>query len=151
LLHGAPLAGSSTLVVDATGVGAPVLDMFTSWGLRPVGVTIHGGDAVTQHGRHFRTPKRDLVATLQTLLQTGRLRFAKDLALADVLVGELRDYTVSPSAVGHDSYSARAGQHDDLVLAVAIASWLAARRHPAPRPEPAPSTLSDLSPPVRHL
>ena len=139
LLGRSPLAGATTLVVDATGVGAPVMDMFTAWGLKPIGITIHGGDAVKQEGRAFRTPKRDLVAVLQTLLQTGRLRFAKDLALAETLVGELRDYTVSLSPVGHDSYAARSGQHDDLVLAVAIAAWLANRRNPAPRAAPSPA------------
>jgi hypothetical protein len=39
-------------------------------------------------------------------------------------VRELRDYRVEISeATGHDSYNARSGRHDDLVLATALAVW----------------------------
>lgn len=138
LMNRPPLKGATTLAVDATGVGAPVMDLFRHWGLQPHGILIHGGDSVTQTGRDFRCPKRDLIACVQTLLQQRRLKFAAGLAHAETLAAELAGYTVALSPSGHDSYNARSGEHDDLVLALAVACWIANRRTPAPRAEPSP-------------
>jgi len=126
LLGREPLAsGETTLAIDYTGVGRPVYDMFAAARLRAtlVPVSIHGGDDAHREGGGWSTPKRDLIATTQVLLQTGRLRIAPSLAEAAALVAELQAYQVKISASGHDSYNAREGQHDDLVLAVALAIW----------------------------
>ena len=54
-------SGSSVpLIVDATGVGVPVVDLFKKAHLRPISVWIHGGETVSQEGRTYRVPKRDL-------------------------------------------------------------------------------------------
>ena len=120
-------SGETTLALDATGVGAPVRDLFLRADLpcTIVPITIRGGDAATREGRAWRTPKRDLIAITQVLLQTARLRIAPALPEAATLTRELSDYRVKISANGHDSYDAREGQHDDLVLAVALACWCA--------------------------
>ena len=133
LLGREPLASArTTLAIDHTGVGRPVYDMFERVRLRAVlvPVTIHGGDTASRDGRGWRTPKRELIAVTQVLLQSARLRIAPALAEADTLVRELADYRVKISASGHDTYSAREGQHDDLVLAVALAVWTAERGQP---------------------
>ena len=39
------------LLADKTGVGAAVIDGFYEKGVYPIGVTIHGGSAVTRGGR----------------------------------------------------------------------------------------------------
>lgn len=127
LLSREPLAGASALAVDATGVGAPVVDLFRKAPLkaRLVAVSIHGGDKVAEDASGYRVPKRDLAAVVSVLLQTGRLRIASALALAPVLVAELRNFrvTVNP-ATAHESFAAwREADHDDLVLAVALAAW----------------------------
>ena len=116
--------GDSHLVVDGTGVGAPVVDLFREGGLSPISVTITGGDATTHEGGNWHVPKRDLVGTLQVLFQTGRLKVAEELPEAQTLVNELMAFQVKISATGHDSYGAwREGSHDDLVLAAALACW----------------------------
>src|SRR5215475_9119494 len=61
LLAQAPLHGNSKLVVDYTGVGRPLVDMLKQARLAPVAVSIYGGDRVSQEGRDYRVPKRDLV------------------------------------------------------------------------------------------
>jgi hypothetical protein len=120
----------SRLIVDATGVGRPVVDSFRAQGVYPIGITIHGGDTVTGEAPapdvlNFRVPKRDLVGATQTLLQNRRLRIAAGLPLADVLRKELLNFRVRiDPKTAHDSYSHwREGQHDDLVLATAVACW----------------------------
>jgi hypothetical protein len=115
----------STLIVDQTGVGAPVVDSFRQSGLKPIGIMIHGGDGVTHDGNTWRVPKRDLVSCLQVLNQNHRLKTPLKLVLSRILTGELLNFRVKiDPATAHDSYSAwRDQDHDDLVLAVALACW----------------------------
>lgn len=69
-------------------------------------------------------PKRNLVAVVRVLLQTDRLKIAATLPEAEVLVPELLAFEVRITGGSNDTYGAwRAGAHDDLVLAVALARW----------------------------
>jgi hypothetical protein len=113
------------LVVDATGVGRGVVDLMVAAGLAPLNVTITGGDQVhADLGRsEMSCPKRELIVATQVCLQAGRLRIAAGLEHAATLADELKNYQVKLSAAGHDSYSAREGQFDDLVLAVSLSCW----------------------------
>jgi hypothetical protein len=134
ILERPELKGETSLVVDATGCGRPVIDMIRQRGLNPVPITIHGGDQVT-FDAGWRVPKRDLVSILQVTLQTERLKFAKELPAVETLVQELLAFRVKISEQGHDSYGSwREGSHDDLVLALACAVWFGERwEAPAPR------------------
>ena len=120
-----PLAGDNTLLVDYTGCGRPVVDMMRQQGLFPRGITIHGGDRVTQDGMDYRVPKRDLVGVVACLLQQQRLRIAARLPETPILTQELLNFKVKiDPQTAHDSYSAwREADHDDLVLALAMALW----------------------------
>jgi hypothetical protein len=120
------------LVVDATGVGRPVVDMLRQSQLKPIAVTITGGDTVGGSGG-FTVPKRDLVSTVQVLLQGGRLKVAGALPDQPLLVRELLNFQVRIDPItAHDSYGAwREGAHDDLVLAVALACWWGERARPS--------------------
>jgi len=127
IMQSPALVGNAALVVDQTGVGAPVVDLFRQAGLKPVGVLIHGGDKASHESDTWRVPKRDLVGTLQVLFQGGRLKISSRLPLAAILQQELLNFKVKIDPVtAHDSYSAwRDQDHDDLVLSVAMATWLA--------------------------
>jgi hypothetical protein len=120
------------LIVDATGVGAAVLDHLRAAGFEPVGILIHGGDAVTRAPWVFRVPKRDLVGIVSVRLQNRSLRFANAGPFTTILQRELLNFRVKIDPVtSHDSYAAwREGEHDDLVLATAIALWWGDRRQP---------------------
>jgi hypothetical protein len=118
------------LAIDQTGVGAAVADIFRqarlNADLQPI--VIHGGDRATNEDGIWRVPKRELVGVVQVALQTRRLRLAKELPELGVLTQELQNFQVSISEAGHDSYEARVGKHDDLVLALTMALWLATRQ-----------------------
>ena len=103
--------------------------------LRPISVWIHGGDSVSHEGRTYRVPKRDLVGVLQVLFQSGRIKVAGSLKEGETLLRELQNFRAKINiSTGHDSYEAwRESDHDDLVLAVALAAWYAAR---GARPRP---------------
>jgi hypothetical protein len=124
-----PIAGEHRrpprLLVDATGVGAAVLDHLRAAGLEPVGILIHGGDAVTRAPWVFRVPKRDLVGIVSVRLQNRSLRFTNAGPFAAILQRELLNFRVKIDPVtSHDSYASwRESEHDDLVLATAIGLW----------------------------
>jgi len=60
-----------------------------------------------------------------TKLQTGRIKIAPTLAEAVLLKEELKNFKCKMSSSGYDTYLAgddwRVGNHDDLVLAAALA------------------------------
>src|SRR5215218_2940346 len=85
LMDSPELKGKAELVIDATGVGPAVTDIFSKRGRAFKAVKIHGGDSETQEQGVYRVPKRNLVSALQAALQTGTLKIASSLALAEVL------------------------------------------------------------------
>ena len=94
LLQRPELAKKTQCVVDATGVGRAVVDTLREADVKPmVAVTITGGDTVTRDGKDYRVPKRDLVSTLQVLLQNDGLKIAEGLKLRDILNGGLGQRT----------------------------------------------------------
>jgi hypothetical protein len=128
LVRSDPLRGMpAILLVDKTGVGAPVLDSFTHAGIGAVAITLHGGSAVTRDPQRagFRVPKRDLVTVTQVLLQNGSLKVAAALPEAETLKRELLNFRVKiDPKTAHDSYEHwREGDHDDLVLSVSMGAW----------------------------
>lgn len=113
------------LAVDQTGVGRGVIEHFTE--LSPIGITITGGVQVSRVGeQEYTVPKRDLVAVAQLAVQNRALRIAKGLPGADLLMQEMLKFRAKISAGGHDTYEAwREADHDDLILALAMAIWTA--------------------------
>jgi hypothetical protein len=122
-----PLRKATTLVVDATGVGRAVADLFAHIGRSVVSVTITGGDSTTRTGSEYTVPKRTLASTTQALLQTDRLQFSARVPETEVLLRELKDFRVKVSDTGHARFEHREGEHDDLVLATALAAWYGER------------------------
>jgi hypothetical protein len=123
--------GETSVAFDQTGVGRAVGDIFrgASFGVPLYGVSITSGDSVTRDGCDYRVPKRDLVSTLQIVLQNDRLRIAKALPLSGLVVRELLNFKVKVTAGANEIFEAqRAGEHDDFVLALAIGCWLAEGR-----------------------
>jgi len=135
-----PLDRSGVLVVDRTGVGVPVTDMFVQAKLpiRLVAVTITAGHkAARQEDGSWHTPKRDLVSTMAVLLQSARLKIAPGLAEAETLRAELENFRTKVTAAGNETSGVaeewRAGRNDDLLLATALACWYG-EHGPIPRP-----------------
>jgi hypothetical protein len=121
------------LVVDQTGVGRAVVDLFHERldgrvNGKFVPITISAGHAVTTGSNGLVVPKKELVSALQVVLQTRRIRIASSLPDADVRVREMEHFKVKITNAGNETWEAwRSGVHDDLVLAVALATWVAER------------------------
>lgn len=122
--------GRCVVAVDATGLGEPVVDMLRSSGLgcEVSAVNITGGERETRSGIVWNVPKSDLMAGVQVLIEKRELKIAGKLEEADALVRELADVRMTPGNAGRVRIGAdRAGEHDDLVMALALACWRAKR------------------------
>jgi hypothetical protein len=122
------LVGRCTLVMDATGVGAPVLDLLRranlGCGIAPVILT--GGEREPNAGGVWHVPKRDLITGLRVMLDRRELGLPAKLAASKTLARELAEMEERMSSRGGVSFAAqREGQHDDLVIASALACWRA--------------------------
>jgi hypothetical protein len=130
-LFSTPPLQNTPLVVDQTGVGRPVVDLLRhaaipAW-VQPV--TITGGHQATcdSYGG-WLVPKKELVSTLQILLQARRIKVTPNLPETQLLVRELTSFQVKITPAAHELFGTwREGVHDDLVLAVALAAWIAER------------------------
>lgn len=138
LLARPPLVNAGCdLIIDETGVGRAVGDIFDNAGLHPTRVTITAGN--DQSGGHgmgwgWHVAKSILISTLDARLHTGELRFAAELQEAGAMAEELKDFRRKVGVAGRYSFEARVGRHDDLVLAVALALWAIVGRPKPPIP-----------------
>jgi hypothetical protein len=116
------------VLVDATGVGQPVVDLLRELvpGVKMCAVVFTHGEhcSVTWRAAEGTMGKGFLVSRLQILIQAGRVHLPRGEE-AEVLIEELRDYEMSISDKGVDTYGAfKVGSHDDLVTALGLATLL---------------------------
>jgi hypothetical protein len=109
--------GDCSLAVDATGLGAPVVDMLRaarlSCDVSPVNIT--GGDQQSRSGKTWN--------------EQGQLKLAPGLKLMANLIREFTDFRSTTNSSGHVRLGADgSGEHDDIVIAIALACWRAQRR-----------------------
>jgi hypothetical protein len=130
-LLGSARLSDPALVVDQTGVGHAVVGILAEALRGRVAclffpVTLTAGQAVTGgEDGVLHVPKRELVGTLQVLLQTRRLQVSRSLPDAAVLVQELENFRAKVATARQETLESwREGRHDDLILAVAVAAWL---------------------------
>lgn len=114
----------AVLAVDATGVGAAVVDLLREQNLgkcAAMPVLITDGDRQRYGEGRWRVPKQDLVALLERALEKRELRPAKGLELGP-LAEEMRMFGMKRRLTGSEEYG---GKKDDLVMALCLALWAA--------------------------
>jgi hypothetical protein len=109
------------IAIDATGVGAPFLDFLRANGVRrnlfPISIT--SGESITVNRGTHNIPKRDLMTNLQLMLQNRELQISSQLPHAPLLRDELTNMRRRVDSFEPD----RTSQHDDLLMALALAAW----------------------------
>jgi len=134
LMRTPPIAGNGTLLVDATGVGKPFVDILTRQGLYPISILFTAGsEAVKVSASLHHVPKRELVSSTHICLGDGRLQFAETLPLTPVILKELKSFRARISAALHVIFGAdwRLKATDDLVCAVSMICWYGEQSGPA--------------------
>jgi hypothetical protein len=120
------------LIVDGTGVGSAVVDMFIEAGLPGpvIPVVLTAGAQARQapwNGNGppaWWAPKLDVISSLTVAMQSDRLRVSPG-PLADTLLDEMLRFEVRVTRAAREVMGAwREGAHDDLVLALALAVWM---------------------------
>ena len=109
-----------SLVVDATGVGEPVIDYLKTLHLQPVPIVFTSGE--TQH--YTNVPKQDIIDALQMAMAKGEFKISKDLAILPVFYKELQNFRATRTGSGRTTMAAVTG-HDDTVLSTALGVWFA--------------------------
>jgi hypothetical protein len=111
----------------------------------PVIITAGHEAAWGEGGLHL--PRKELVGVLQVLLQTRRLHIPRTLSEASLLVRELENFKAKVTLAGGDTMEAwREGEHDDLVLAVALAAWVGEQALPPLEEPPEDTVITRLVP-----
>lgn len=127
-----PAEPNISLRIDATGVGAPVIDLIRQ-SLRDASVRVNLSEVTFAAGQelhgswgseHMRLGKAFMVSRLQALLQTDRIK-APDTAEVRALVRELQNYELRVNDKATLQAGAfRVGTHDDLATALGLATLL---------------------------
>jgi len=154
LVHEPNLFERTQLVVDATGVGSAVIEMIDRARTKAelTAVTITGGERATKDSWRASVPKKDLVSALAVMLQREWLQVPRSTPFADLLLQELTNFRVRYTGTGNQTFEAwRDRDHDDLVLAMALACWKATsmwrefndEMAPGPRDVPRGTVLDD--------
>lgn len=139
-LYDEPDLNDALLVLDRTGVGGAVADLFRQayrrgklGSLWPLPMTITAGFSHRGGARGYgetTVHKGDLVQRLYTLFEGERVKIPLGLPFAEDLTKEVRAFRPKQNArTGNLSFEAeRESDHDDLVIALALAVWYPHRR-----------------------
>jgi hypothetical protein len=125
------LPRSAQLVIDVTGIGKGLFDMAVEQHLDPIGVVIHSGFEV--HRRPYdntvTVPKMRLVSELDKRLQSNDLFVHESLKEWPALRRELLNFRPEITRAGGETWNARSGEHDDLVIALGLALFQLTGEH----------------------
>lgn len=120
------LEGDVDVLLDATGVGRPVVDICRAEGIAHlVPILIVTGTHVSQDKwGYWHVPKKVLVGSTQVSMQNQALKLPANHPLSDTMVKELRNFKMKVTDAGNQQFEAwRSGDHDDLVLMLAQSQW----------------------------
>ncbi len=139
LMQSMELEGQCALVIDGTGVGEAVYDLYDDAGLDPLKIIFGSGNSPTiQADRNsfsvtskfgkvsgIVVPKADLVGALQVYVQQGRLRQVEGLPFAEESRRQFQNFV---GRINEKDKYVKYGNlddeiHDDMVVTAAMACW----------------------------
>jgi hypothetical protein len=124
-----PVRDKIKLVVDGSGSGRPIHQEMARTGLRPISYVITAGNGAT--GNHVS--KQVLVSRLKLCMEQRRAKVSPYLQLSAELKKEFQNFQAKLSPSGNWKYGAAAGEHDDLVMAIAMGIHFFEARSGVPR------------------
>ena len=93
--------------MDSTGIGDPIFDDLQHMGLDVQGYKL------------TNTTKKNLIDKLSVYIEQARINIPNE----PNLIRELELYTYKRSDSGNEIYNAPEGEHDDMVISLALAVW----------------------------
>lgn len=149
MLNHAELANNTDLLIDATGVGDPVVEMFHELGISALPIIVTGGKDVREvyNGfgsiiapagdrlrglraiREFHVPKADLAAAGEIMLQNRRVSIAKGLKYVEEFQKQLIHMNPRATPAGNVKYESDDNKvKDDMAFCFIGTCWWALRR-----------------------
>ena len=116
------------LIIDASGLGLPVVEVAEGMGLEPIAITITSGYQAHRgtDGLSYSVPRRVLIFSVLSAYQAGQIKIAAELPLLPALDEELANLRVKQTAAGGETYDSwKSTQHDDMVMSLAMCVWRA--------------------------
>jgi hypothetical protein len=112
-------------ILDATGLGMVLRDDFAKLGIKPLPVMFTAGDKTTMGKGCIRLGKLELIGVLLNSLEFKKIKVNPALPNADILFREAANYRGRLTTTGYMKMEAMEGEHDDLLIAVALLAWFA--------------------------
>ena len=126
-----------SLIIDGTGIGEAVYDIYTSLGLDPVKIIFTSGETAavernrTQFSQKFgavsgyKVPKVDMISAAQVIFQQGRIRFAENIDFRDECFQQLQSFVGKVNEKTHNVKYENLTEdiHDDFVTMIIQACW----------------------------
>jgi Terminase RNaseH-like domain len=115
-----------TVYMDVTGVGRSPYDMLVETihpSVKVIAVTLTGGQGTTRKGQELHIPKLTLVDRLRRLAEEERLHIPPAGNEVRAITRELRMFAGTKTSADTLATGAKAGAHDDLVVALALAAY----------------------------
>ena len=113
------------IVMDASGLGQPVIEMAWGRGLEVSPIVITGGENPRYSDGKYFVPRTELISCLIAIFQSERIKIAGELELKKLLVDELSSLQLKKRPTGSESYeTALTSQHDDMAISLAMPLWL---------------------------
>ena len=134
LLNDAQLAGDCWLLVDRGEAGNAVIEMLYDLNLSPLGIRSTSGTNISDSssGPGYNVPHTELIQALRVEVEQQIIRVSKDVEHQAKLLQELKTLkakkTSNKKALHYEA--AREKDHDDLVMALAMAVWFSRKVWP---------------------
>jgi len=117
--HGEP----PKFVMDASGVGVAVSDMFKAKGIRHTGITFSKGNICTRTGPRITLGKPRLIGKFLAAFDSGKVQVNSGQPLWPQMEREMLSFRAEMKENGYTKFEAEEGENDDLLISLAMAVW----------------------------
>lgn len=119
------LRGTKRFIMDATGIGRPLVDLLVEKNIRPISIIFTGGHVTNEEPNlMFTVPKIDIINAGILAVELELVHVSNELPDAITLKNEMRDYQLKiKTKTGDEVFGAAAGANDDLVIAFSMCAW----------------------------
>ena len=130
LNHPGIMLDQKETILDASGLGQPVVEMAWNRQIEVVPMCITGGETPRYSEGKYYVPRHELISCVISIFQSERIKIADELELKQLLIDELSSLTVKKRATGAETYeTAKSTEHDDMVMSLSMPLWLAQQRN----------------------
>ncbi len=110
-------------LLDATGVGVAINDMFRAKGTRPIAITITPGNGITRIGPDVHLGKARLIGKFLGAFDAGKVHVNPNMPIWPRVEQEMLAFRAEMSDQGRVKFDASEGENDDMLFALAMAVW----------------------------